>query len=137
MYAPARVSTLKVCACKQKRTILPDVCLPKSSLHGFTLVNRQPESPADRLLEKHSQPAFTGKGDTLAQRAVSLPHSRVRGKLVWVWSGKVKFLRILYRVGMELSCKLGRPLRCKYLGTEKACHERTKVSKEVQPSGNI
>eukprot|EP00983_Pelagomonas_calceolata_P045938 1139935-Pelagomonas_calceolata.AAC.1 len=26
-----------------------------------------------------------GKGDTLAQRAVSLPHRRVRGKLVWVW----------------------------------------------------
>eukprot|EP00983_Pelagomonas_calceolata_P115406 1160193-Pelagomonas_calceolata.AAC.10 len=27
----------------------------------------------------------TRKGDTLAQRAVSLPHPRVRGKLVWVW----------------------------------------------------
>eukprot|EP00983_Pelagomonas_calceolata_P100966 1158637-Pelagomonas_calceolata.AAC.6 len=26
-----------------------------------------------------------GKGDTLAQRAVSLPHQRVRGKTVWVW----------------------------------------------------
>eukprot|EP00983_Pelagomonas_calceolata_P078117 1154159-Pelagomonas_calceolata.AAC.2 len=26
-----------------------------------------------------------GKGDTLAQRDVSLPHLRVRGKLVWFW----------------------------------------------------
>eukprot|EP00983_Pelagomonas_calceolata_P060520 1146416-Pelagomonas_calceolata.AAC.1 len=26
-----------------------------------------------------------GKGETLAQRAVSLPHQRVRGKLVMVW----------------------------------------------------
>eukprot|EP00983_Pelagomonas_calceolata_P076889 1153614-Pelagomonas_calceolata.AAC.3 len=26
-----------------------------------------------------------GKGDPLCQRAVSLPHQRVRGKLVWVW----------------------------------------------------
>eukprot|EP00983_Pelagomonas_calceolata_P117410 1160412-Pelagomonas_calceolata.AAC.16 len=25
-----------------------------------------------------------GNGDTLAQRAVNLPHQRVRGKLVWV-----------------------------------------------------
>eukprot|EP00983_Pelagomonas_calceolata_P002217 75087-Pelagomonas_calceolata.AAC.1 len=57
----------------------------------------------------------------------------VRGKLVWVWwvsgsiwpqgtrvmgifdfngtSGRGKSLRILHRVDMELSCKLGSPLR--------------------------
>eukprot|EP00983_Pelagomonas_calceolata_P110189 1159641-Pelagomonas_calceolata.AAC.10 len=28
-----------------------------------------------------------GKGDTLAQRAVKLPHHRERGKQVWVWRG--------------------------------------------------
>eukprot|EP00983_Pelagomonas_calceolata_P134128 1162028-Pelagomonas_calceolata.AAC.6 len=29
-------------------------------------------------------PNHLGKGDTLAQRAVGLPHQRARGKLVWV-----------------------------------------------------
>eukprot|EP00983_Pelagomonas_calceolata_P100431 1158566-Pelagomonas_calceolata.AAC.6 len=74
------------------------------------------------------------KGDTLAQRAVSLPHRRVRGKLVRVWwvsgskqsqcagvmmsifdfngtSGRGKLLRVLYRVGMELSREIGTPLQ--------------------------
>eukprot|EP00983_Pelagomonas_calceolata_P125071 1161179-Pelagomonas_calceolata.AAC.4 len=34
-----------------------------------------------------------GKGNTLAQRVVSLPHQRVKGKLVWVWwvSGSMQF----------------------------------------------
>eukprot|EP00983_Pelagomonas_calceolata_P042128 1138360-Pelagomonas_calceolata.AAC.1 len=64
--------------------------------------------------------------------AVTLPHQRIRGKLAWVWwvsgsmrpqgikvmssvcacngtSGRGKFLRLLHRVGMELTCKLGRP----------------------------
>jgi len=68
-----------------------------------------------------------GKGDTLAQRAVSLPHQRVRGKLVWVWwvsgsmrpqgtrmsvfvfNGRGKFVCTLHRMDMEISCKLGRP----------------------------
>eukprot|EP00983_Pelagomonas_calceolata_P078667 1154334-Pelagomonas_calceolata.AAC.3 len=70
----------------------------------------------------------------MAQRVVKLPYQRVRGKLVWVWwvsgstrpqgtrvmssvfdfngtFGRGKFVRILHRVGMELSCKLGRLLR--------------------------
>eukprot|EP00983_Pelagomonas_calceolata_P017160 537817-Pelagomonas_calceolata.AAC.3 len=64
---------------------------------------------------------------------MSLPHQSVRGKLVWVWwvsggmqsqctrvmmstfdfngtSGRGQFVHILHRVGMEISCKFGRPL---------------------------
>eukprot|EP00983_Pelagomonas_calceolata_P126976 1161354-Pelagomonas_calceolata.AAC.2 len=42
---------LQICPCRT----------PCSSYreHGFTLVNLQPESLADQLLAKHSQPAFT------------------------------------------------------------------------------
>eukprot|EP00983_Pelagomonas_calceolata_P017923 562142-Pelagomonas_calceolata.AAC.1 len=65
---------------------------------------------------------------------MSFPHQKVRGKLVGVmWvpenirsqgtsvmlstsnfngtSGRGKFVLVLHRVGMELSCKFGRPLR--------------------------
>eukprot|EP00983_Pelagomonas_calceolata_P123521 1161015-Pelagomonas_calceolata.AAC.7 len=65
---------------------------------------------------------------------MSLPHQKVRGKLMWVWwvsgstqpqgsriimsvfdfngtSGRGNFARTLHRVGMELSCKFGRPSR--------------------------
>eukprot|EP00983_Pelagomonas_calceolata_P009296 300228-Pelagomonas_calceolata.AAC.1 len=68
----------------------------------------------------------------MPQRTVNLPHQRIRGKLVWIrWvsggmrpqgtrvmlsvfyfngtPGRGQFLCILYKVGMELLCKLGTP----------------------------
>eukprot|EP00983_Pelagomonas_calceolata_P042860 1138685-Pelagomonas_calceolata.AAC.1 len=64
----------------------------------FPLEKRKRKNYVLRLVGSENTPCINkGKGDILAQRAASLPHRRVRGKLVWV------------RVSMELSCKLGRP----------------------------
>eukprot|EP00967_Tisochrysis_lutea_P046257 scaffold56190_cov18-Tisochrysis_lutea.AAC.1 len=52
----------------------------------------------------------TGKGDALAQRAASLPHQRVRGKIVWIWwvSGSMQSQRT--RVMMGATCLLLYPV---------------------------
>eukprot|EP00983_Pelagomonas_calceolata_P066724 1149172-Pelagomonas_calceolata.AAC.1 len=39
----------------------------------------------NELFEENAPYINQGIGDTLAQRAVNIPHKRVRGKLVWDW----------------------------------------------------
>eukprot|EP00983_Pelagomonas_calceolata_P115614 1160218-Pelagomonas_calceolata.AAC.8 len=56
---------------------------------------------------------------------MSLPHQRIRGKLVWV------------RVGMELSCKLGRRLRVPLAELGFKTHEATKLALKLHALSSI